>query len=156
MAVETKTCGNCTKCCEGYLKDNYSLYNGNELVSNKACKFSNKNVGCQIYKIRPTVCKEYNCFYITNTDIPKQFKPDIIENLITERFDTVTNCKYICILPAGKQINSELLIWLKEYFTLGKIDNIVYKENNEIVVLSTNKEFTKRINTIKHYLLNSL
>lgn len=106
-----RKCGNCTKCCEGYLngkvKDK-SFYEG------KPCHFVAIGKGCSIYKDRPLdPCITYRCAWLTDENLPEWFKPNAINAIVD--FRKIKHIKYINVVEAGETLKVEVLSWLILY-----------------------------------------
>jgi hypothetical protein len=70
-----KSCGSCTKCCEGWLKADIK---GHSMYPGKPCFFVEVGKGCTIYKDRPKdPCIEFSCGWKEIEEMPEEFKPDI-------------------------------------------------------------------------------
>ncbi len=123
MTINTKqrVCGECTRCCEGWLRANikgYKIYPGHP------CHFLGKN--CTIYAERPaSPCKVYNCAWLTNQqlDFPEWMRPDLSNVIVTEKLrEGIT---YLEIKETGQEISAVVLNWLvQEVLRLQK--NLLY------------------------------
>ena len=104
----SRSCDNCTACCEGWLSADiygYAMYPG------KPCFFMKKD-GCSIYLNRPKdPCHEYRCAWLVDETLPYWFKPDISGVICTWR-EWKPNSKYLEIKECGKKIESEILSWI--------------------------------------------
>jgi len=106
-----RTCGNCTKCCEGWLTGEalgYKFYQG------KPCHFVSIGKGCTVYAKRPKdPCASYKCGWLLNTDIPEWMKPEQINAIIS--FKEVEKISYVSLIEAGEPLDSKVLSWLFKY-----------------------------------------
>ena len=110
--INNRSCGECTKCCEGHLaadiRGNYMgiLPDG----SKKPCVFLQLNKGCGEYEKRPVdPCRTFQCDWLTNPDMPESFKPSRSHAIAITR--KVNNVEYTKILEAGRKLDSEVLSW---------------------------------------------
>lgn len=119
-----RECGNCTKCCEGYLSGEalgHTFYNG------KPCHFVAIGKGCSVYAKRPqNPCIVYKCSWLINEDIPLWMKPSEVNAIIDER--EVNGIKYLSVNEAGSILDSRVLSWVIKY-ALAKQINICWKVN---------------------------
>jgi uncharacterized protein len=81
-SVLGKVCGPCTLCCSAL-----------EIVEfNKApgvrCRDCATSGGCAIYDARPSVCREFECLWLTERGLARNLRPDIIETLFMEDDDS--------------------------------------------------------------------
>ena len=68
--MQKRTCGSCRACCnvlgiEELKKPCYQW-----------CKHLDQSRGCRIYPTRPPSCAEYQCAWLSNTDLPRELRPD--------------------------------------------------------------------------------
>lgn len=88
-----KKCGKCTECCE-LLKIDSKKALANSEVENiiinspagKLCNYCEKNIGCKIHKVRPKICKTFQCMYTQHKKISVKLRPDKI-GVIFEKLD---------------------------------------------------------------------
>lgn len=109
-----KTCGSCTKCCEGTLK---LIVNGQKVSNGVPCHLLSINSGCSDYENRPAMpCKVYKCVWLKDKDIPEKFKPNNI-NLIIHRM-WLKSHEYYTLIPAGSELKTfdieEVFEWFKD------------------------------------------
>lgn len=106
-----RECGECTKCCEGWLTTTVKTKN---IYPGNPCKFVAIGKGCTIYSERPRdPCITYKCAWLTEEDIPEWMKPDKINAIIDYRY--VNNIKYLCVNEAGEVLRSDVLTQLFLY-----------------------------------------
>lgn len=67
-----RSCGNCTLCCKLLgLKESKKVGDVGTY-----CSFCDKNVGCTIYEDRGPDCENFNCLWLSQTQIPDSYRPD--------------------------------------------------------------------------------
>jgi len=101
-----RDCGDCTACCT-YLKG--SSY-GYEFGGGKSCKFLCES-GCDIYKIRPNVCMNYQCAWSQEL-LPEEMRPDKC-GVIASVENNETG-QYLKLTFMG-QINKDILEYFLEW-----------------------------------------
>ena len=69
-----RTCGSCTKCCEGWITGEV---HGRPMRPLAPCIHCT-NTGCAIYESRPyDPCRSFNCAWVRpNSPLPDDFRPD--------------------------------------------------------------------------------
>lgn len=119
-----KECGDCDECCKGTLTGD--VY-GHQMGKGISCHFF-KEHKCGIYKDRPHMCKEYECFWKLDPNIPDFMKPNISKIIITQR--NAENFYYLDVTATvGNELNAESISHIIRYAVLtGK--NIVWRKNN--------------------------
>jgi hypothetical protein len=142
--VNNRSCGECTKCCEGHLRGDIELSDGRKSWIGQEddgklhpCGFLNQGVGCGAYEERPLIpCKAFKCDWLTNPDMPESFKPSNSNAIFSTR--TVNGHTYTKIIEAGRKLDSEVLSWAIQYylsrgenFSWRVLDNIFWLGNEE-------------------------
>lgn len=118
-----RDCGDCTKCCEGYLSGEAL---GKTFFRSKPCHFVAIGQGCTVYAQRPkNPCVSYKCEWLTNLDIPEWMKPNLINTIIDKR-KTPSGIEYINIVEAGAVLKAGVLSNLLLY-ALGNKLNIAWE-----------------------------
>ena len=115
-----RNCGECTKCCEGWLTANI---NGEEMFPGKPCKFVNLNSGCSIYKKRPEEpCKTFECMWKGTNDsiMPNHFKPSISNVIIT--IQEINGISFHAMVNAGSDPSAEMVSWFTTFITAKRIN----------------------------------
>lgn len=104
-----RACGECNLCCKWL----YFNIDGEPVHPGKPCKFLGDN--CTVHKIRPQLCRNYNCGYIQEI-VPEWMKPSRSGVIVsTEMWGP--NKEYPCLraVEAGKRMPVEVLSWLIQY-----------------------------------------
>jgi hypothetical protein len=72
-----KECGKCNLCCR--------IMGVRELDKprNIWCQHVVKGKGCSIHPDRPATCREFECIWLQNQDLPDEFRPDRIHAFLT-------------------------------------------------------------------------
>jgi hypothetical protein len=109
--MNKRSCGSCTKCCEGYLTGEAK---GKSFYPGKPCHFIAIGKGCTIYAERPlNPCVTYKCGWLTNMDIPEWMKPSDVDAIIDER--ELHGMRYINLREAGSPVQARVLNWFFQY-----------------------------------------
>lgn len=107
----SRSCGDCTKCCEGYLSGSA---NGKTFYNGKPCHFLSIGKGCTIYAKRPKdPCQAYKCAWLIDDTLPEWFKPNEINAIVDYR--EIEGIKYLNVVEAGETLRSNVLSWLIVY-----------------------------------------
>lgn len=123
MQVKKRSCGECTKCCEGWLTgDAY----GHSFYAGKPCHFFCK--GCTIYADRPVdPCQTYECEWLTNNELPGWMRPDLCQAVITKKEHQGVH--YYDLVETGQTLESNVLSWFI-LWALNSQKNILYRIKN--------------------------
>lgn len=106
IKAEPRTCGTCTKCCEGWLHG--SAY-GKPFWRGRPCHYFSGGK-CSIYGQHPEdPCKSFRCQWLSNEEVPGWMKPDEVSAILVKR--RKDNIDYLEITEAGEKLRSEVLSW---------------------------------------------
>ena len=109
--MSKRSCGTCTKCCEGWLEGEalgYKFGNG------KACGAVTIGKGCNSYALRPKEpCATYQCGWMSNIDIPDWLKPD--QSNVIINYAIIEGVPFIRLIEAGQTLSSKALSWVLKY-----------------------------------------
>lgn len=123
MQSNKRTCGECTKCCEGWL---YGEVRGHNFFPGKPCHFLCK--GCTIYDARPVdPCQTYTCEWLANDELPAWMRPDLCQAIVTKK--EYQDTQYYELTEAGQTLASNVLSWFVLWSLNGQ-KNILYRINN--------------------------
>lgn len=115
----SRQCGDCTKCCEGYLVGEAL---GKTFFRGKPCHFVAIGTGCTVYAKRPKdPCVTYKCQWLVNSDIPEYMKPSLIDTIIDKR-KTKSGIEYLNVIEAGTTLSAGVLSNLLMYALGNKIN----------------------------------
>lgn len=130
-----RSCGECTKCCEGWLS---GVAYGYEFKFGTKCKFLGK--GCNIYPYRPSdPCKTFECEYKRNLSIPEWLKPDKSGVIIIKRY--LEDIPYYRVVYGGKKIDQKIYDWAEEYSKLNIKNNVIVDEILRVKIFSVDERF---------------
>jgi hypothetical protein len=138
-----RTCGTCTKCCEGYL---YGEVRGLKFYPGMPCHFKGDGC-CTIYPDRPKKqCQDFNCLWLTDDRLPSWMKPDksdvILVKVQTDRHE------FVEAYEAGSKIDSTILNRLLQYAMHHNL-NLLYQVGGGWNAIGT-PEFLADHGTIYH------
>jgi hypothetical protein len=143
MKDTKRSCGTCTKCCEGYLPGSA---HGITFYPGKPCHFVSIGKGCSSYANRPEdPCKTYKCSWISNDQIPEWMRPEYINAIIDER--TVEEIPYLNVKEAGSTLNAKVLTWLIQYAMSNNL-NILWEVEGSKNTLGSS-EFLNAIQNVR-------
>ena len=116
-----RTCGACTKCCQGHLTGSA---HGHNFQPGKPCFFVGGE-GCSIYAERPeTPCQSFKCVWLAEDFMPMWMRPDVAKVIIVRRqFD---DGEWLCIHEAGQKLDSAVLSWIL-IWALNNKENVRYQ-----------------------------
>lgn len=141
--VETlgRPCAGCTKCCEGWLYA--KIYDFEISPTEGSCKFLSKH-GCGIYPVREPLCKNFQCEWKENSNIPEYMKPDKSNVIILTK--KLGEFIYRRLVTAGTPIKDYVYTWAEEEATKGR-HSVVYSNLGELLVFSKDKNFIQAFDT---------
>lgn len=148
-----RECGECTRCCEGWLS--YTV-NGYKLSHGRKCPFASNNQ-CSIYTYRPQdPCRDFNCEWIKNTDnsIPDWLHPLLSKVIIEEKRWGENKDKFFWLLvECGQPMDSSTLAWFVKY-SMQKNIPMIYADNNaRIIRLIGPAEFQKAMTPLPEHVI---
>ena len=114
LPIISRTCGECTKCCEGWLSG--TIY-GHRMQRGRGCFYLEEK--CSIYAERPeTPCKQYSCAWLIEDVFPGWMKPNLSGVIITKVSTIVpyslgmNKVEYYDVIETAGKIDSSVLNWL--------------------------------------------
>jgi hypothetical protein len=138
-----RSCGTCTKCCEGYLT---GTIKGHQMKPGTPCYFLEQGVGCKDYAGRPPYpCKTFSCSWLDDKKMPDEYKPEVCKVIMKSGELHGTN--YIHFVSAPDDPSEEMIAWAKKYFEKKNM-NFVYLSGTAVMPVGT-KEFIRLIKTHK-------
>jgi hypothetical protein len=136
MTSQTRNCGTCTRCCEGWLDGEAHGY---KFFPGRPCHFLNPTSLCTIYEQRPNLCQQYNCEWLLRDYFPEWMKPEH-SNVIVSLRDS-NGFIYYYVRECGKMIDSRVLSWLVDH-CLRDNKNMAYQVNGTMMFVGS-AEFMK-------------
>lgn len=128
MYSTTRSCGECTKCCDGWLAGRVL---GENMYPGKPCRFVASGIKCSIYQNRPEdPCKTYYCEWLINDEIPEWMKPSEINIIIDSSTDAEGN-KFYYLTDADYSVDENTLKNVIDFF----------RKNNKTLVWQQNKKY---------------
>lgn len=106
-----RQCGECTACCDGWLK---ITVNGHAAYPGKPCYY-NKGHCCSIYEKRPQEpCRNFVCGWLEpGSPLPEEFRPDKLGVIFLRA--TWRGTPIYGLFPAGRDPDEALLAWTKQF-----------------------------------------
>ena len=112
---ERRSCGTCTKCCEGWLPLEVL---GQKVKVGSPCRFIVDGGGCSIYDNgRPDDCVWFTCLWLDDNEVPDWIKPEnsgVIANILPSAFKEQGR-EILRVVPAGSAITEEYRAWGRMY-----------------------------------------
>jgi hypothetical protein len=106
--VPVRTCGECAKCCEGWLSGSA---HGHAFAPGRPCFFLEKT--CSIYADRPVdPCRNYRCAWLSEETFPMWMKPSLANLIITRKDDDGDGSPYYIVDRAGDTFDVRAWNWL--------------------------------------------
>jgi len=140
LPVVNRSCGECRKCCEGWLSA--SIY-GKFMSKGQPCYYLGD--GCTIYEERPEEpCRKYECMWIESEVFPMWMKPSVSGVIVTRRVVEGSGVLYYTVLEAGRKIESSVLNWVVQW-ALGTQSNIHYEVGGKSYMIGSS-EFISLMN----------
>lgn len=135
----SRSCGNCTKCCDGWLSGNIR---GHEVFPGKPCFFVTIGVGCNDYHNRPEIpCKTFVCGWLDDESIPENFKPNIADVMAV--YSNINGIDYVKLVEVGNPKIEATLWYINHYPNVwAEIDGKNYVAGSEQFMSEVEKEFS--------------
>lgn len=122
-----RECGDCTKCCEGWLNGSAK---GKSFYPGKPCHYISIGKGCTIYATRPKdPCIDFKCQWLIDSEIAEWLKPNQVNAIILSK--EVKGMKYLSLVEAGETLRSDVLTQVLLYAVSNQI-NFVWAVNNGV------------------------
>lgn len=122
--IQERSCGTCTKCCEGWLSANIK---GHEMHPGKPCFFL-ADGKCTDYEGRPNTCKVYNCAWKSEPEtLPEWMRPDRTGVIISKiTLPSRADLTHYEVAESGGRLDVKTLNWLIQW-SLDKGVNLFYE-----------------------------
>jgi len=143
----TRQCGECTKCCEGYLHGESDLImrDGKTFkLGGTPCPILQIGVGCGEYENRPqNPCRGFQCEWLRQPDVyPEEMRPDRVGAIFS--LQDVEGVQYLRVTEAGKVLDAEVLSHAVKITLLNRYN--LYWEVNGKIHWFGNKDFVQIMN----------
>lgn len=144
-----RSCGTCTKCCDGWLSGEVR---GHSMYPGKPCFFVTIGVGCNDYENRPeNPCKDFRCVWLVDDEIPESKRPDLSNIVVT--YAELDGIYYTRLVSAGDKLDKDSLDWYISFYK-DRSANIWFDSNGTNYVIGTeefiNKTVEKGYGTIRY------
>jgi hypothetical protein len=107
LPLLNRTCGDCTRCCEGWLAGDIR---GHKMYPGKNCYFLEIGKGCKEYEDRPQhPCKNFECEWLINERVPLALKPSVVGSIFVKK--DINSIEYLLLVEAGRKMDSDVLSW---------------------------------------------
>jgi hypothetical protein len=130
----TRSCGDCTACCEGWLTADI---HGKQMYSGAPCHYKGER-GCTIYEHRPQLCVNFKCAWLGDPDVPEWMKPSLSKVIMYWR--EINDIPYMSIVECGQPINSSALNWIVQKALQNGL-SVRYQVNGGWNMISSNPDF---------------
>ena len=127
LKIRERSCGTCTKCCEGYL---VATVGDIQLFPGKPCHFLEMGSGCSVYEDRPVdPCRVFKCGWLSDPMIPEWIKPNLSDAIFIRYhsdpdapLDTIDAYEHTKLVEAGSKLGSQVLSWAVAHHTSNRIN----------------------------------
>ncbi len=110
-----RECGDCTACCDGWLKADVD---GQNLVPGNPCKHVGPK-GCGIYDSRPVhPCRVFKCHWLTDPDLPNWLTPKNSKVILKANFvwkRPSSDIPVTIAITVGPRVPGKTRQWLSSY-----------------------------------------
>lgn len=105
-----RDCGDCGECCHGRLFFNEKSKKGEDIiVSNGISCFKLLDENCSIWEDRPDVCRNWQCTWSLDEELPVWLQPSKCGFMIWEPREELNH--YSIVFSDTVQINQKALLW---------------------------------------------
>lgn len=106
-----RSCGSCTKCCEGHLA---SVINDKPMYPGNPCYLLQIGKGCSDYDNRPEKpCRVFNCEWLINPEVPENLKPEKSGVIIS--WQKIDGIRFLKMTKAPNEPNTDSTTWFIQY-----------------------------------------
>ena len=150
MPNSNRTCGECTKCCEGYLhgESDLTMLDGRTFkLGGTPCPILQIGKGCGDYENRPqNPCRGFQCEWLRQPDVyPEEMRPDKILTIFS--LQEVEGVQYLRLTEAGGKLDAETLSFAVKLTLLNRYN--IYWEVEGKIHWFGNKDFVSIMNKHK-------
>ena len=142
-----RTCGECTKCCEGSLSGEIKLKDGRVYqLGPTPCPVLQLGKGCAEYENRPeNPCVGFSCEWLRHPDVyPEEMRPDRAGAIFS--LQNAKGVGYLRITEAGQRLDSEVLSFgiklalMNKFNLYWEIDGSIHWFGNKDFITIMNEE----------------
>lgn len=144
----SRSCGECTKCCEGYLHADLKFKDGTSAkMGPNPCPVLQIGKGCGNYENRPqSPCRGFECEWLRQPDVyPDEMRPDKILAIFS--LQEVEGVPYLRVTEAGQRLDAEVLSHAIKVTLLNRFN--IYWEVDGSIHWFGNRDFIEIMNKHK-------
>jgi Fe-S-cluster containining protein len=132
--AEGKSCEGCVSCCDGNLSANIFGYEMGGADKRGCHLLDYENKKCGFYKDRPQLCRDFQCEWLVNKDMPAELKPSVVDNVVVKY--TCEDEPYLYISHKYEAPNQDLLDWMIDYCNRNQL-NLAWWEHRKLKLRGT-------------------
>jgi hypothetical protein len=140
ITVKPKACGECHRCCEGYLWG--SAY-GHQFQLNKPCGLL---VGgrCIVYPNHPQdPCKTFHCAWKSNAAWPQELRPDHSNVIFLSRH--LEHWSYWHGVNCGTWPTPDTIQWAVSYCRRTQQSFVLFRDTNTVLAVTPHADFLSSV-----------
>lgn len=126
--AETRACGDCAKCCEGWVRTRVL---GNDIDLNSPCPYSSGH-HCTIHESRPDdPCRIFFCGWAeAGSELPEWMQPNRCGVIVLAGRSTWAGRPVDVLVSAGSDPDQHLLVWYRD-FSIRTMRPFLYQQNGQ-------------------------
>jgi len=118
----TRDCGTCKECCGGWL---WGEAHGIPFFPNHPCHYLDPTPGrcggCTIYEDRPPICRDFQCLWLQDLQMPGWMKPEFSKVIMYQRtYEDIEgdvhepgwSITWISMVECGETVDPTVLNWV--------------------------------------------
>ena len=130
--LETRTCGECTACCEGWLPNQVDEA---RISPGSPCRHCERG-GCDIYELRPVhPCRTFHCDWLKNQNLPDWLIPSRSKVILFKgyfRWQRPSSSVLVKMMfVAGPKMPGRTQHWLNEYARENNFNYVCFEPKRE-------------------------
>jgi hypothetical protein len=127
----TRTCGTCTKCCDGWLG---VQVHGHWVTDGNPCLFKKEKCGCSIYQARPQTCQDFLCGWLRDdgTLFEEWMKPEIVNFILV--YFKIEEIKWYKLITTGQKLSPLMLSYVIQKAIRQNINLEYWIENTQFLI----------------------
>jgi len=148
LIQSNRTCGECTKCCEGYLYADVKIKDQVFEMGPAPCPILEIGKGCTDYENRPqSPCRGFQCEWLRQPDVyPEEMRPDKVLAIFS--LQETQGAPYLRITEAGGRLDAQVLSFGIKLALYNKLN--VYWDIEGNIHWFGNKDFVTVMNAEKN------